>query len=235
MPTVVNQILRELQQLGDAKTRDVGRGFFKETIKLYGVKTPVVRRMGKAYFQGLPDKSRVRVWPLCTALWQSGQLEAAVIACDWSYALRRDYRPADFKVFEKWLAAYVRNWAACDTLCNHTLGAFLEKYPAYLEKLKTWAKSPNRWLRRAAAVSLIVPAKAGKFLPVVFGIADLLLEDADDLVQKGYGWMLKVAANRHEAEVFNYIMRNQARLPRTALRYAIEKMPADLKRRAMAK
>jgi 3-methyladenine DNA glycosylase AlkD len=53
------------------------------------------------------------------------------------------------------------------------------------------------------------------------------------MVQKGYGWMLKEASKKHQAEVFNYVMSKKARMPRTALRYAIEKMPADLKRRAM--
>ncbi len=90
-------------------------------------------------------------------------------------------------------------------------------------------------MRRAAAVSLIIPARNGKFLADIFEIADLLLTDADDLVQKGYGWMLKVAANKHEQEVFEYVMKHKSLMPRTALRYAIEKMPADLKARAMEK
>jgi 3-methyladenine DNA glycosylase AlkD len=232
---VLHQIRNKLKLNADEKTREIGLRYFKESVKLYGVKTPVVQQLAKAQFKNLPDKSKPQVWQLCELLWQSGYLEEAVVACSWAYALRREYEPADFKVFEKWLAHYVHNWAACDTFCNHTLGAFVESYPAYLSKLKPWAKSKNRWLRRGAAVTLIIPAKAGKFLQTIYEIADILLEDADDLVQKGYGWLLKAAAARHPAEIFAYVMKNKSRMPRTALRYAIEKMPLEWKRQAMAK
>jgi 3-methyladenine DNA glycosylase AlkD len=60
-------------------------------------------------------------------------------------------------------------------------------------------------MRRAAAVSLIVPAKKGMFLDDILEIADILLTDKDDLVQKGYGWMLKVTSQVHQKEIFNYI------------------------------
>jgi 3-methyladenine DNA glycosylase AlkD len=84
-------------------------------------------------------------------------------------------------------------------------------------------------------VTLIIPAKQGKFLNDIFEIADRLLQDKDDLVQKGYGWMLKEASRKHQKKVFNYVLRHKDTMPRTALRYAIEKMPEDLKRRAVAK
>ena len=90
-------------------------------------------------------------------------------------------------------------------------------------------------MRRASAVSLIVPARRGKFLSDILEIADLLLTDGDDLVQKGYGWMLKAASQVHQFEIFSYVMTKKQVMPRTALRYAIEKMPADLKVQAMVK
>jgi 3-methyladenine DNA glycosylase AlkD len=90
-------------------------------------------------------------------------------------------------------------------------------------------------MRRGAAVTLIIPAKKGLFLKDIFEIADILLLDQDDLVQKGYGWMLKVASQARQKEVFDYIMKNKNVMPRTALRYAIEKMPENLKKKAMEK
>jgi len=127
----------------------------------------------------------------------------------------------------------MNNWAKCDGFCNHTIGSFLVKYPAFIEELKEWTQSKNRWLRRAAAVSLIVPAKKGYFLKDVFEIADQLLLDEDDLVQKGYGWLLKVTSHLHQKRIFDYVMKNKENMPRTALRYAIEKMPQSLRREAM--
>ncbi len=98
-----------------------------------------------------------------------------------------------------------------------------------------WARSENRWLRRAAAVSLILPARRGRFLVEVFEIADRLLTDGDDMVQKGYGWMLKEASRLHQQDVFDYVVRNRRVMPRTALRYAIELMPKELRAGAMKK
>ena len=102
-------------------------------------------------------------------------------------------------------------------------------------EVKSWAKSRNRWLKRAAAVSLIVPAKKGRFLQDAFEICDVLLADEDDMVQKGYGWLLKEESRRHQKEVFEYVVKNKAAMPRTALRYAIELMPKELKLQAMKK
>jgi 3-methyladenine DNA glycosylase AlkD len=90
-------------------------------------------------------------------------------------------------------------------------------------------------MRRASAVSLIIPAKKGLFLKDIFEISDILLLDKDDLVQKGYGWMLKAASQAHDKQVFEYVMKNKKTMPRTALRYAIEKMPKALKEKAMEK
>ena len=109
------------------------------------------------------------------------------------------------------------------------------KYPQHIDRLKTWTASENMWLRRASAVSLIVPAKQGKFLQDIFEIAERLLMDKEDLVQKGYGWLLKESCHSHQDKVFEYVMRRKAAMPRTALRYAIEKMPDDMRKRAMAK
>jgi 3-methyladenine DNA glycosylase AlkD len=90
-------------------------------------------------------------------------------------------------------------------------------------------------MRRAAAVTLIIPARKGKFLNDIIDIANTLLLDSDDLVQKGYGWMLKAASEAHQKEVFDFVISKKSVMPRTALRYAIEKMPEDLRREAMKK
>ncbi len=162
-------------------------------------------------------------------------MEESFIACNWSYYVNKQYEQSDFEIFNRWVNNYVGNWASCDTLCNHSVGTLVEMYPILLAELKKWAKSKNRWVKRASSVSLIVPARRGLFLDDIFEIADILHSDQDDMVQKGYGWMLKAASQAHQEEVFRYVMNKKATMPRTSLRYAIEKMPAELKARAMAK
>ncbi len=236
MPTgLLYTIRKELEQQADEKTGSTSRSFFKEPVALYGLRTPIVNQIARKYFPEIKHLGKQEVFSLCEELLMSDYMEEAVIAFDWSYRLYDQYEPGDFTLFENWLNQYVNNWAKCDTLCNHTIGAFIERYPEFIKNLKRWAKSENRWLRRASAVTLILPARQGKFLEDIFEIADILLQDKDDLVQKGYGWMLKEASREHLQEVFDYVVRNKETMPRTALRYAIEKMPQDLRLLAMAK
>lgn len=232
---ILSLIRNDLQQNIDEHTKDTAHRFFKEEVKFYGVKTALVGKLAKKYFEDIKNKTKGEIFALCEELLCSDYSEEAFIAFDWAYRLRSDYEPDDFKIFERWLEQYVNNWAKCDVLCNHTIGSFIEQYPHYIEYLKTWTQSENRWLRRASAVTLVLPARNGKFLDDIFEIASLLRQDKDDLVQKGYGWMLKEASKAHQSEVFSYIMNNKKEMPRTALRYAIEKMPQELRSKAMAK
>ena len=233
--SIISLVRRELKQNSDLQTRISGQYFFKEKVKIYGVKTATVSRIAKEYFSNIKDLDKKELFKLCEELWQSGFMEESFIACHWSHRINKQYKPNDFLVFEEWVNKYITNWASCDTLCNHTLGTFIEMYPQYLLQLRKWAKSKNRWVRRASAVSLIIPARHGRFLKDIFEISNILLLDKDDLVQKGYGWMLKAASEAHQKEVFGYVMKNKVNMPRTALRYAIEKMPKDLKAKAMEK
>jgi 3-methyladenine DNA glycosylase AlkD len=235
MNTIIENLRQDLILNADEKTKQSGERFFKEDVMLYGIKTSVVGKISKDHFKAIPDKSKSYIFSLCDELWKSGIMEESFVACNWSHNIRKNYQPADFKIFERWVNDHISNWASCDTFCNHTVGAFIEMYPDFLSELKIWAKSVNRWVRRASAVSLIAPARKGKFLNEIFEIADILHSDSDDMVQKGYGWMLKVASQSHQKEVFDYVFSKKSTMPRTALRYAIEKMPPELKTRAMLK
>lgn len=230
---VLAAVRQELRQSIDEKTRESAQRFFKEEVKFHGVKSALVKKIATKYFREIKDRDKKEIFSLCENLLQANFGEEAFIAFEWSYSLRRQYVPEDFAVFERWVDQYVDNWAKCDTLCNHTLGSFVEMYPQFIENLEVWARSENRWLRRASAVTLILPARKGMFLKEVFEISDILLTDKDDMVQKGYGWMLKEASKKHQEEVFDYVMKRRAKMPRTALRYAIEKMPVEMRRRAM--
>jgi len=239
MKQILKNLRRALMELADEKTLESSRRFFKETdhqkVKFLGVKSASVHKVAKEHFAAVKDMSKEDVFALCESLWQSNYLEETSIACDWVYRFHRDFKPGDFTVFESWIERYVTNWASCDVFCNHTVGTFLEMYPKHITKLKRWAKSSNLWMRRAAAVSLIVPARKKLFPKEIFEITTILLHDGEDLVQKGYGWMLKAASESDQDAVFRFVMAHKATMPRTALRYAIEKMPQHLKKEAMAK
>lgn len=235
MENIINKIREALITSADEKTRVGSQRYFREKITVYGVKAPTVKKISRELFPEIKILSKGEIFAICEQLWQSGYLEESLVACDWSYRLKTKSEPADFATFENWIKNYVSNWASCDTLCNRTIGEFVMVYPDFISKLKEFAHADNRWLKRAAAVSLIIPAKKGLFLNDILEIADTLLTDSDDLVQKGYGWMLKAASQAHQQAIFEYVSSKKSIMPRTALRYAIEKMPDYLKRKAMQK
>jgi 3-methyladenine DNA glycosylase AlkD len=247
---ILAQIRQTIINNVDPETAVSHERFFKEgeLAKGYGLRLSEVRKIAKVTLQQVKKYPKHFVFELCEELWKSGYMEEVAIACRCSETLLNKYEPADFSLFEHWLSNYVNNWADCDVLCNHTIGYFLMKYPDFIANLKVWAKSPNRWVRRGAAVSLIIPARKGMFLKDILEIAEILMLDKEDLVQKVYGWTLRAASmsetfvkasddkkKEHLDAVFHFIMKNKSVMPRTALRYAIEKMPEALKAEAMKK
>jgi 3-methyladenine DNA glycosylase AlkD len=235
MDPIIKRIRQELNSNADPEIRKTSQRFFKENITCHGMKTAAVVAIAKKYWKEVKGRPKPEIFALCEELYQSGYMEESFIVSNWAHSLSGRYEREDLAVFRRWIDTYITNWASCDGFCNHTMGDFIEQYPAYTEELMRWTQSENRWMRRAAAVSLIVPAKQGKFLEESIAIADLLLTDGDDMVQKGYGWLLKEASRKHTDEVFLYIMKKKKQMPRTALRYAIELMPKDLKAEAMKK
>ena len=235
MDPIIAQIRHELETLANPEIQKSSKRYFKEEIRCYGVKTAPVIAMAKKYWKEVRDRPKSDVFALCEELYGSGYMEESFIVSQWAHALSSRYERKDLAVFRRWIDMYITNWASCDGFCNHTVGEFIEQYPECTDELKRWTQSKNRWMRRASAVSLIVPAKRGKFLKESIEIADLLLTDTDDMVQKGYGWLLKEVSRKHTDEVFAYIMKNKRQMPRTALRYAIELMPKELKAEAMKK
>ena len=235
MSQIIAQIHEELKANTDTQTKDGAKRFFKETITCYGVKSAVVGKISHKTWLQIKNLSKSDIFALCEELFCSGVMEEAFIAANWLPKIADQFQREDLDVFERWIDCYIDNWAKCDSFCNHTVGDFMIKFPECVGTLLVWAKSNNRWFKRAAAVTLIIPARKGLFLQEAFKISDLLLTDSDDLVQKGYGWLLKAATEKYPSEVLTYVIKNKTVMPRTALRYAIEKLSKEQKTLAMKK
>lgn len=232
---IVLFVRKQLRDNADEKTKRSFQRLFKAEMKFYGVKSVAVKKIAKESFAKIKTLGKEKIFALCEEFLRSDYCEEAWIAANWAYWVRKEYVTLDIEVFEQWIEKYIDNWAKCDTFCNHAVGYLVERFPQHLDRLKKWTQSSNRWLKRAAAVSLIIPTKEGKFLGDVFEIADKLLSDKDDMVQKGYGWMLKEASRKHQKEVFGYVLDHKHNMPRTALRYAIEKMPLEMREKAIGR
>ena len=232
---LIIRIRKDLQNSVTEKSKLSFPRFFREPIKFYGISSSDVGKISKKYREEVTRLNKVNFFKFSEKLFKSDYCEEAFLVSGWAPLFSKDFKKQDIKVFKTWIDKYINNWAKCDGFCNHTIGIFMERYPEFIKELKVWAKSNNIWTKRAAAVSLIIPAKNGKYLKDIFDIANLLLLDTNDMVQKGYGWLLKEASRKHEKEVFDYVLKRKAVMPRTALRYAIELMQPSLKKLAMEK
>lgn len=232
---IIKELRHELEKKGTKENREISKKFFKEPVDVYGLKSKDVRALAKKFFKQIAGEPKDKIFGYCETLWKSNKFEECFIACFCSEKLAPQYTKEDIRIFECWLDNYVTNWASCDTLCNHTIAMLTEKYPELIKYMKKWALSKNIWTRRGAAVTLIIPARKGLFLKDILEIADTLLPSPEDLVQKGYGWMLKAASEAYPKEVFDYLISKKKVMPRTAYRYALEKMPAQLRKKAMGK
>lgn len=234
---MIQDIRKDLKENIDLKYKKGAINFFKEPIKVYGVRSKIVYQITQKYFSEIKVLDKKEFFTLSEQMLKSNFHEEAIIVFTWTQKLIKKFDASDFKIFEGWLNRYVNNWGKVDALCPHTINYFVQNYPTVIPRIKKWTSSKNRWMRRAAAVSFISGSRdfpQRKNLKDIFWIAKKLIKDQDDLVQKGYGWMLKRAAENFERDVFNFVMKYKKEMPRTALRYAIEKMPKELKDKIMA-
>jgi 3-methyladenine DNA glycosylase AlkD len=228
---LLEDVRRKLSQQIEPVYREGARAFFKEEVDLYGVRTPKVRRVAADAYR------EVKHWPdaarnsFCRELWKSGKFEEGGIAVAVYQRLRRQCASREFRLFEKWIDRWVRNWAHCDGVSSWLLSASIENEPSLIRLLPPWTKSPNRWKRRAAAVSLLQEAKRGRHTDAIFDIARRLIEDEDDMVRKGVGWVLKETYPAKPRETVQFIESVRDRSARLVLRIAAEKMtPRDRER-----
>lgn len=233
--SLIFQVQAELQQKIDSNYNY--QYYFKEPIKALGVRMPDVRNIMKKYYP--KDRTKGDLLDLCNQLLRLGYYEYKLIAFGWVYLARNKFNNNDFKIFENWLNKYVTNWGLCDSFVPYIVNDLLQRYPELIINIKNWTSSKKTIVRRASAVALLHDAAGVKptkhKLEDVFWIASNLLEDKEDLVQKGYGWLLKNTSKKHPYEVFEFVIKNKSRMPRTALRYAVEKLPQDLRKIAMQK
>jgi 3-methyladenine DNA glycosylase AlkD len=233
---IINKLRAELKKYDKPQYKANYQRFFKEKLKNpIGLRTPIVRKVSNLVFKEAKHLSKKELFQVCEILSQSGRDGEKVIGFDWVSKISPQYTKSDFRIFESWLKKYVNGWGSCDHICCSIIGPFLYMYPEFVKKSTAWTRSKNQWFRRAAAVSLIYSLRKNKQLKTAFKVADILMMDEKDLVQKGYGWMLKVAADSYRKEVFDYVVKHKAVMPRTALRYAIEKMPPQMRKKAMSR
>ncbi len=229
----LEEIRRELRTLADPQRAEKLQRFFKTGPGEYGegdvfisVKVPVLRSLARTH--QLASLEEIRL------LLESPIHEERFVAL---LMMIRAYGTADpagkREICELYLnsTAYVNNWDLVDVSAEHIVGAFLwDKDRGSLYDL---ARSQNLWERRIAVLATYHYIKRNEF-EATLGIAEVLLSDTEDLIHKAVGWMLREVGKRDPKAEERFLRGHYKRMPRTMLRYAIERFP-EPKRQAYLK
>ncbi|MGD0802860.1 MAG: DNA alkylation repair protein [Candidatus Bathyarchaeia archaeon] len=225
MNPLTEEIIAETRRYYDSEKSEGVRRYFKEPITSWGIPMPVCRKIAASYRARVKGDLPLAI-NVVGELHRQGVFEIAVVGDYLLSSMKKKFTPSHFDTFDRWVDT-LSNWANTDGLSTGLISETVRKDPKLAEKLLEWTESDNRWRRRASAVSLIPIARGVEMLEDTFKIADRLMEDRDDMVQKGIGWLLKEASKKHPTEVRDYLMKWRTRTSALVLRYASEKLPSD--------
>ena len=222
MKQITKTITSELQALSNAEKREIfprffkaGKGEYGEGDRFLGVTVPNIRAIAKLH----KDVSIEEIRKLIQSEWHEVRLCALIIMVEKSKKKDEALRKELFNLYLS-QTKRINNWDLVDLSCRFIIGEYLlDKSRDILYHL---AQSPLLWDNRIAIVSTYAFIRKGQ-LEDTYALSDLMMQHPHDLMHKAIGWMLREAGKRNPERLYDYVMRHRADMPRTMLRYAIEK------------
>jgi 3-methyladenine DNA glycosylase AlkD len=227
--------LRRLGAMADEERGRQVQRYFKESVRSFGVGSPQVRELALTLHQEVRDDWSVDdAVRLCDRLLPRPELEAKSVAALVLLRFHKDFSRPLFRTIHGWLAKdYLNNWASVDIFCPQALGTLLARFPQLQAEIEKWPRDRNRWVRRASIVAFLKLVKREEFLAPAYAMAQRHFASNDDLVQKAAGWLLREAGKRDMGRLEAFLLAHGPVMPRTTLRYAIERFPEKTRRRLL--
>jgi len=224
MGTTLSQVERELRTLANPSDAAFLQRFFKtgagrygEGDRFLGIRVPQLRSLARRRRE-LPHE---QVLNLLRSPWHEQRLLALLLLVE---HYRRGTNAERESIYQAYLAntEHINNWDLVDSSAEHIVGAHTE--PRKLGILVDLARSESVWERRIAMLATFHWIRRGQFAPAL-RIAKLLLTDSHDLIHKAVGWMLREVGKRDRGVEEAFLREQYRKMPRTMLRYAIERFP----------
>jgi 3-methyladenine DNA glycosylase AlkD len=224
------EISKRLKKLENKQQAAISRKFFKTGPGEYGegdifigIRVPALRKLVKDYFE-LPIKE---IQSLLKSPVHEERLLALLLMVRKASGRSDDIKKSIYELYLK-NTRFVNNWDLVDASAEHVVGAYLrDKNKSVLYRL---AESEDLWERRIAIMSTFHYVKHHDFLETL-RISKILLFDRHDLIHKATGWMLREIGKRDLQTEENFLKTHYKKMPRTMLRYAIEKFPESKRQR----
>jgi 3-methyladenine DNA glycosylase AlkD len=229
----------ELKAAANVRTARQAKFYFKpgEEVWVFGVDAPAQRRIAGGLFQRVRGEWEITdAVEFCDFMIRRREMELKNAGIFLLARYQKSFDKNLLRNVESWLANdYCANWAATDALCGEVLGPLIRRHPALTPRLKNWTGKRNLWLRRASAVGIIHSARRGEQLDDAYAIAESLFKYPEDLIHKATGWMLREAGKPDPARLEGFLLKHGPKIPRTTLRYAIERFPPEKRKTLLEK
>ncbi|EKE11409.1 MAG: hypothetical protein ACD_15C00084G0010 [uncultured bacterium] len=230
------EISQELKSLADAqKAQDLsrffktGKGQYGEGDKFLGIVVPKQREVARKYKNLKLDDIQI----ILESQYHEFRLTALLILVEKFQKGTTEERKEIFRFYMKNLR-YINNWDLVDVITPKIVGAYLLDKPLQRKILYTLAKSQDLWERRIAIIATQAFIRSGDFVDTL-KISKILLGDKHDLIHKATGWMLREVGKKDLKAEEEFLDEHHRKMPRTMLRYSIEKFKDDKKRKYMGK
>lgn len=235
---LAQQTLQRLRAAGNGRVAAQSSVYFKthEQVAFFGVATPELRRIERELYQQVKGQWMMQeALAFCELLIEDKRQEAKTAGLLLLARYHKTFARDLLARFEDWLRNdCCNNWALTDALGTFVIALYLRRFPETLPEVRSWTEAENLWLRRAAAVSLVPLARKGERLADAYAIAERLFKYPEDLIHKASGWLLREAGKTDQARLEKFLLQHGARIPRTTLRYAIERFPEAERRQLLA-
>jgi 3-methyladenine DNA glycosylase AlkD len=230
---IADHIRRVLKDGGSAPHSEEVQHFFKEEIKSRGWYTAELRQFAVRFRRSIArERGMDFVVQVADKLFSGQILEEKVMAVFLLEKQTKKFGDDEFRLFDSWLDR-VSSWADHDALAHYLLAPMVAADSARCREVFLWTKSPNRWRRRAACVALIRGARERRFFEQIVELSDQLLDDEDDVVQKGLGWLLRETAKADPERTVPHLMKIREKAPRLVLRTACETLAAPARKKVL--
>jgi 3-methyladenine DNA glycosylase AlkD len=232
------ETLERLRNLADPAKAASYQRYFKEPVDYFGLGTETARVVR----QELLDRVR-RNWTIkdavrfCKAMVKDPHMESRGIGYQVVAHFVSEAPPELLADVKRWLERSCGNWGLVDNLAPSVLAPLIERHLDLIPEVVSWTDSPSQWVRRGATVAFVplVGKKKGqkRYLSTAYRIAGRLFDDEEDLMHKAVGWLLREAGKADMKRLERFLLDNGPRIPRTTVRYAIERFPKEERKRLM--
>lgn len=230
---LADETIAEMRRLADPKRAASIQRYFKEPVENYGLDGAAAKGLTRALvIQTRGAWTVAEAVTFCNLMVRDPQMEPRGIAFQVLAAFVKDAEAGLIGDVRRWLEQSCDNWALVDNLAPSVLAPLMERHPTLVAEVVSWTTSPNMWLRRASAVAFIPLVQRGSHLDTAYDVATRLFADQEDLMHKAVGWMLREAGKKDMTRLERFLRGEGPRMPRTTVRYAIERFPAE-KRKAL--